>query len=125
MGPTVPIGIFSISSIRTICSGSSTYSICSNTIRTTTFMSYTTNSISSHTSLIKYTNPAATRWVLPPPYGQRRSLRLSFRDPKEPSADCHGRPVHHMRLSEGERVGGDVSYAGCKFREPHEYVRDI
>ena len=52
--------------------------------------------------------PCCYCWVLPPPHGQRRSLRLSFRDPKEPSADCHGGPVHHKRLSEGERVGGDV-----------------
>jgi len=38
-GPTTaPIGIFSISSIKTICSGSSTYSICSNTIRSTICM---------------------------------------------------------------------------------------
>src|SRR5215475_1467264 len=124
MVPTVPIRILSISSIRTICSGSSTYNICSSTIPITICISCTTSYISSHTSPTKYTNPAATRWVLPPPYGQRRSLRLSFRDPEEPSANCHGRPVHHMRLSEGERVGGDVQLC-CKFREPGEYVRDI
>ena len=35
-------------------------------------------------------------------HGQDRSLRLSFRDPKESSAHCHGRPVRHERLSEGE-----------------------
>jgi len=27
---------------------------------------------------------------------------------KESSADCHGGPVHHKRLTEGERVRGDV-----------------
>src|SRR5215471_11573330 len=108
MGPTVPIGIFSISSIRTICSGSSTYSICSSTIRTTICMSCTTSYISSHTSPTKYTNPAASLWALPPPCGQRRSLRLLFRDPMEPSANCHGGPVHHKRLSEGEHLDGDV-----------------
>jgi hypothetical protein len=35
-------------------------------------------------------------------HGQDRSLRLSFRDPKESSAHCHGCPVRHERLSEGE-----------------------
>jgi hypothetical protein len=79
-----------------------TYNICSSTIRTTTSMLCTINSISSHTSLIKYTNPAAIRWVLPSQRGQDRSLRLSFRDPKEPSAHCHGCLVRHERLSEGE-----------------------
>src|SRR5262249_11016146 len=122
MGPTVPIGIFSISSIRTICRGSSTYIICSNTIRTTICISCTPSYISSHTSPTKYTNPAATRWVLPPPYGQRRSLLLSFRDPKEPSANCHGGPVHHKRLSEGERGGGDGPLY-CQFKETDEYGR--
>jgi hypothetical protein len=65
-------------------------------------MSCTTNSISSHTNLIKYTNPAAIRWVLPSQHGQGRLLQLSFRDPKEASVHCHGGLVHHQRLSEGE-----------------------
>jgi hypothetical protein len=52
--------------------------------------------------------PAATRWVVPSLHGQGRLLQLSFRGPKEPSVHCHGGPVHRERLSEGERVGGDV-----------------
>jgi hypothetical protein len=65
-------------------------------------MSCTTNYISSHTSLINSTNPAATRWVLPSQRGQGRSLRLSFRGPRELSVHCHGGPVHHKQLGEGE-----------------------
>jgi hypothetical protein len=107
MGPTTaPIGIFNISSTSIIWSGSSTYNICSNTIHTMTSMSCTTSYISSHTSLIKYTNPAAIRWVLPSLHGQGRLLQLSFRGPKEASVHCHGGPVHHQRLSEGEGLLG-------------------
>jgi hypothetical protein len=59
---TIHIWMFSISSI---CSGSSIYSICNNTIRTTNSMCSTTNYICGLTSHIKYTNPAATHLAFP------------------------------------------------------------
>src|SRR4029450_8699995 len=88
MAPTtLHIGMFSISSI---CSGSSIYSICNNTIRTTNSTCSTTNYICSLTSRIRYTNPAATH--LASPRGHRGSV------------GCHaGLEVgYHNRLDEGK-----------------------
>ena len=66
-------------------------------------------------------------------HGQGRSLRLSFRVPKEPSAHCHGGQVHHKQLEEGEAFLGiramtgslDMVFSGAGHSKPckHRIVK--